>query len=563
MRFKGLFPRQGDRDTLMRHISVNLNGLTPEQRELDEFERCYTCTLYEERYSPWHLNYDPRTGDHIPYEYRKPAFVDPLAKEIVDTLTASIFGHDKFPSINVRSKDMAYSDEALREVEALEGDDLAHLKELSPVEQRAEWRRLSNEHLQKYATSLLSPSVLAPAMMEAARFSLIMGRSLVVFRFSDGKLFLEVINYKWVRNLTRDKANPRKVMGFREQYIFETEDPEDPEKTKRFWHRRDFTDKEEIAYHPVEVKQNEIPKFIKDKGNSHEFAFGFCPAVIVEAPQARSIFHGQLENFKNYTYLTNNVLSGINANMNPQWVLMLDSQPTLGNMEVKRKGGIWVFPNGRSMQNLSPSHEGYSSAREFRRELREELLRACRVENDSSNMNYQSGAAIQIRLNASRNAIGEYRLWFGERSLMQLSEMILNAATLLWHRNDSLLDVRGNIMVPFEDIEFEVYLGWGQIQPITEDDVLKAITNALTAYKGGLVDLEKAVRYIAPMMKIDDVDDMVKRLKAREREFAGLGPEEIYALMQQEAAGSRGKTDIKADVAKPERPKLKDMRQGD
>ena len=95
MKFRGWF--EGS-DELMRKIITRIHGLTKDQQEMEEYDRCYSCQLFNDRYNRWDIKYD-QLGNYIPQDMRKPLYHDPIGKEIIDTVSSFVFGTDKFPSI--------------------------------------------------------------------------------------------------------------------------------------------------------------------------------------------------------------------------------------------------------------------------------------------------------------------------------------------------------------------------------------------------------------------------------------------------------------------------------
>lgn len=549
-KFRGYFE---GKDEIMRRIIVRLHGLPPDLKELEEYEQCYTGHLFADKHVPWSTEYDPYTGNMILEKNRKPYFCDPIGKEIIDTISAFVFGSDKFPSISFKTTKNIYKNEDLVERAIERGDlDEDKLDDLSERELKKLNIRLCNEELQRFALSILTPALLNQPVLEASRLALLMGRSIVVLKAIEGIYYLEVISFKNVRNIVMDDVVPNKIKSFSEMYLFEDINPDDPTKITVFWHRRDFNDKAEILYHPVqEDRFRSLPKdmFWKVK-NKIEHNYGFCPAVIFEAPNARSIFYGQVENIRAYIYMTNNIYAGLRNNMNPQWALLLneDGADDDENYQPRRRGNIWAFANANSLDAITPSTGGYDTAREFRKDLRKDILKSCRID-DIQPSNQQSGEALTIRMAPTLDAIGEYQICFGEKGLLKLCELILNVSILHKNRNEDIL-IRNDSIIPDEPY-YICSLGWGEKMPVTEDTVLKAVTNALTAYKGGLMDLEHAVNYIAPYFNVIDVDDMLKRIREKMVDVVGVeDSQQMFGRLVNKINKSKSNEKIQSEAKK-------------
>lgn len=543
MKYRGWF--EGN-DEIMRKIIIKLHSLSPEQRMLDEYERCYSCHLFDGRAYDWSQDFSDYTGEYIKQDKRKPHFEDPIGKEIIDTISAFVFGSDKFPSIAFKAMQDIYPKEDLFE-RAIDDGTLKEekLKELNDREKKKLKVDLCNDELHKLSSGILTPRLLNLPMLEATRQALIFGHSIVVIKLVDGVFYLEVINFKNVCNLEFHEFIPEKIMKFSEIYLYEDVDKENPTRMANYWFRRDFTEKEEIYYQPIkENSQKGLPSTFRWERNGKKTVkhdLGFCPAILFKAPNGRSLFYGQLENIKNYIYYTNNIYSGTRKNMDPQYAVLFGEEAMIddSNRSPKRKGGIWAFTGAKSIEAISPGSGGYDTAREFRKDLKKDIMKACRVDDVPAN-NQQSGAALTIRLAPTIDAIGEYRICFGEKGLLEVCEMILKIAILQQEKGKEIL-IRNNAIIPKSD-KFICSLGWGEKMPVTEDSIMKAITNSLTAYKGGLIDLEHAVKKIAPFFNVIDIEDMLHKLREKMEDIiGGEDAAQMYGRLVQETEKSNEK----------------------
>lgn len=480
---------------------------------LDEYERCYTGELFCDRGTPWEIEYDAM-GNYIPQSMRKPSFTDHIAKEIVDSVTAQVFGSERFPTINIKTTKDIYKGIDLFKID----DERGEIDEDERVENEQFPTRfkikLCNENLNRLSHAMFNQPLMNPAMIEATRMALIMGKAIVVPKIIDGDFYLEVINYKWVRNLVMDEKIPWKIKSFSEIYQIETVDPKDPLRVETYWRRRDFDEERETLYQDIPVK-NKLMGWIVDKQSEH--GYGFCPAVLFEAPNGRSILAGQVDNIKALTYLTNSILSGIKANMSPQWAVTYPSDgiTNLNNNAPKRTQTIWQFFGATSVQCMAPPMAGYEAAKNYKNDLRKEIMRACRVDNEIPTSNQQSGSALMIRLYPTMDAIGEYRICFGDKGMVRLCNYMLNMAIIENKRKKGSIKTSEGALIPVEN-EFNISLTWGELIPVTEDTVLKAVNNAAAAKSAELVDDERAIAHIERYFGIVDRQDMVKKL-ARER----------------------------------------------
>ena len=522
MKFRGWF--EGT-DEIMRKIIVKLHGLSPDQLELENYDRCYNSKLFDDRKIDWSMMYNQYNGTYINKDFRKPHFQDPIGKEIIDSVSAFIFGSDKFPTIAFKAMSDVYDEDLVER--AIEKGEIESEKvdEMSDIERRNLEVDLCNEELHKFSSGVLTSALLNLPMLDGTRKALIGGYSVAVPKVLEGEYYIDVIHAKNIRNMKMDPVVPNKIISFSEMYMFEDTDPDKPTDKAIFWYRRDFTDKGEIVYKPIkEHSQKGLPesfKWEKDGKKSISHNLGFCPAILLKAPNGRSLFYGQIENIKSYTYLTSNIYNGIQQDMTPQWAVMFDQEAQLNyaNFAPKMRGGMWAFMGAKSLQSIAPSSGGYDSAREFRKELKKDIMKACRLDVTDSADSRESSTSRMMRMAPTMDAIGEYRICFGEHGLQKLCEMIIKIAMILKKRGESIV-IKNGALVPDGD-NFICSLGWGEKMPITEDSIMKAITNSLTAYKGGLVDLEHAVQKIAPFFNVIDVEEMLKKLREKMDDVVG------------------------------------------
>lgn len=510
------------KDALMRKILLNLYGLPPEIQQLDEYERCYSCHLFQDKNIPWDKSYDIR-GQYVPQSMRKPEFVAPIGKQIVDTLSANVFGYDKYPDIVVKTaKDIYDGVDVIEKAIEFGYLDQEDVDGLSDKQLRSLRMKMVNEFTQRFAQAILTQTALNPAMLDGTRKALIMGQSIVVYKFVNMILCTEVINMKYVRNLVFHKQIPGKLESFTEIYRYQDKDPENPTKTTSFWYRRDFDSVKEVEFFPIKDGGSEAHamrqtwKANPDRTFKHDL--GWCPAVLLQTNDGQSVFYGQVDNIKSYAYLINNLLNGLRANMHPQWAALMKSDDDLNsNQAPKHAGGIWMMHGVESLQCISPGAAGYAEARELSKELRKDILKGCRVE-DASPSNYQSGIALTIKMAPSMDAIGEYRISFGECGLLPLARMILETCIVM-HQRGVDLKLPEDILIPTE-INCSIRLSWGPLQPVTEDTISKAIINAATAKSAKLVDKVHAAQKVATYFDVTNLADMLRNIEDESRDDA-------------------------------------------
>jgi len=516
MRYYGYNKGSGE---IMREIVVKLHGLSKEQKIKEDYDRCYSGSLFSDVSLPWDTEYDS-IGQYIPQARRKPSFENPIGKEIIDSFASGIFGADKFPSILVKTFKDIYPSTDLIQV-AIEKGELKQEKvdEMTDYQKKMLKIRLCNDELARLASSILTKSFLNPKMLEAARYGLIQGTTIVFAKVKSGIFFLEVIDTKNITRIKMSDDRPDRIESFTEMYLYNDVDPRDPTQKTTFWYRRDINQQEEVVYFPIiEREANGLPEkfdWKKDEKLSAVHEMGFCPAALFEAPLGRSIFYNLIGNIKNYSYFTNSIMTGLRMNMVPRWAVLFDQDGALidQNFTPKKANEMMAFVGAKSIQAITPGTAGFDTGMEFEAQMKAKIMKACRVfpEISQSATSQKTGKAVAYTVMPEIEALGEYQVLFGDKSMVQLCEMLIEMMVILNNRGEDVM-LRTEAMIP-ELFNCIVSLGWGPNLPVTEDTILAAVTTALTAYKGGLIDLETAVRHIAPYFNIIDTDEMVKKLK--------------------------------------------------
>lgn len=518
-------------DDLERRIIIKLHGLDKYERQIEDFERCYDNTLFRHLNREWDKVWDKYSGTKISQKNRKPLFSENIGKEIVDTLSSFIFGSDKFPKIVYKTNKDLYKKTNLID-RAIENGDVEEdcLKDKSKKEKIKLEKKLSNNEINKLFNEIINIDRLKKACLEAARKSFIHGKSYVVPKFLDGELYFEVLNSKYIKKVKYHDLIPNKIISLSEFYLFEKDDIESPTGKSNYWHRRDFNEKEECVYYPIkENSQDGLPESFtwkKDKNKTIEHGFNYCPAVkFYFNENERSIFYGQLDNIKQLSFLTSDIFSGFRKHSEPQLVVLEnESESTLGsqadqvNRGHKPKGTLWFFKNVKDVKTLQLSDGAFDSPRAFRLEIKKSILETLRLIEVTQDKNEKTATEVNARFSPTLDAIDEYRLYLGSECLMKLIDMICDMILTLHSKNFDF-NIKQDVVFP-ESNMFSIHLHWGEKLPVTEDTIMKAITNALTAYKGGLIDLEHAVRKIAPFFKVMDIDELLDKLREVAEEVA-------------------------------------------
>ena len=257
-------------------VSGPTNHMSRRQIELDHYWRYYRCSNYEGRKYDWngkeavgHLERDviahkghippgfyDAGGAMIPLQFRKPSAPYYLAKVVVNRFTSLLFSKKRHPQIE--------SDDPLTE----------------------DWLAGFAEETRLWAN-----------MIRARTYGGAMGSVGLGFKFVKGKPFVEVHDPRWSKPTFSDRdlltvKKFEKLYQFTEQVLNkETREWEDA----WFWYRRVIDEKRDIVWPKVLVEANETPAWDRERSQTVEHNFGFCPIVWIQNQQVDDDLDGDAD----------------------------------------------------------------------------------------------------------------------------------------------------------------------------------------------------------------------------------------------------------------------------
>lgn len=482
-----------DPESVTRNIFIKAYGMTAEQKRMQRYQDCYHGRLFDQpgRRFDWGCKWDVN-GYQLSRKMWKPLCIPSIAKEIIHTHEAYLFGEDKFPTINVTK----------------EGVD-------------------NNTEIQEYADNLFLKSGLKSKMQEMCIEVLQLKECPVVFWFYNGKPMIRVLDRKWCK-ITRNDNDPDEIMSLTEQYLME-EEPKNPwDEKKEYWFRRQINQTNWTEWKvPVDKNEDEIPEFKPAFITFDvEHNLGFCPAVMFEIPQA--VFSDEIvNNIEGYIEFYNDIKSGIIKNMDPQRAILIDEDDMSldggeEDSEPLQRGALWKL-KGRSLVDFAAQTAGYETALKLLEKEREEILRACFVISIPAD-NEQSGKALAMKMAPQYAAILKYRSCIGD-GLIELCEKLLKAINII-NPTEFLTDSELLKIPDYKNVQ--ISLDWGDVFPVTEDSKAKMIDNASAAHRDGMISMRLMQRYIIPLFGQDDIEDEIRQIE-EEREANRLNQVRLLA----------------------------------
>lgn len=232
---------------------------------------------------------------YVPLKLRRPSAPYRLARVVVNSFTALLFGQGRWPLVR------AHGDPATED----------------------------------FAQALEREANLRTTMIRARAVGGSVGTVGLSWRYYEGKPRVQVHNgkhlcvHEWA---DREALVPSHVS---ELYTYADEAWDEDRKrfvVKWFWYRRDWTEVADILFHPIEYDRNEDPEFVIDEQRSFFHGDGICHFVWIQnlPEDEESEIDGQpdyaelYESFESIDVLKSVVVRGATLNLDPTLVLKLD-----------------------------------------------------------------------------------------------------------------------------------------------------------------------------------------------------------------------------------------------
>ena len=281
-------------------------------RELDRKEQFFTCTHhdfkqydFDGRYiRPGQPTSVPFVGPdeapfYVPLKMRRPSNPYRLARVIVNAFTTLLFGFNRWPKL----------------------------------------KALGDDRTEGYAEAIAKASRLRSKFIQARNLGGSTGTVGLSWRFVQGKPRVDVHNAKhlFVSEWTdRDDLIPSYVS---QVYRYPQDEFDQVEKKyvrNWYWYRRDWTDREEVAYHSILYRPNEDPDWQNNVAKAIKHPFGVCPFVWIQNVPTDEIdgecdYEGLFENFEEIEAVWSVVTTGAKKNLDPTLILKVDENAMAQN----------------------------------------------------------------------------------------------------------------------------------------------------------------------------------------------------------------------------------------
>ena len=501
---------------IMRNIARL--GMSPRQQELNRMWAAYRGQQYAARRVDWDGRertegidaeaiatagflppgfYD--AGSTFPIKYRRPATPYHLRKVIPDRFTGLLFSERRHPSLRV------------------EGD----------------------AQSEDYIRALADVARLWPAMIQARTYGGAMGTVAVGFQFTKGKPVVEVHDPRWCIPTFKDRFT-LKLEKIEKRYQFPV-DEQNPEtgawEQVAYWYRRVIDEEKDVLYKPLKVEDEE-PRW--EPAEEVEHGLGFCPVLWVQNLPVQDDIDGDpdvmgIEDLcEQIDALLSQASKGVLANCDPTLRIITDydlSQISKGSDNALK------LPAGSSADYMEMTGTGPKAALDLADKLRTLALEVAQCVLDHPDTAQRTATEVERAYSSMLSKADILREQYGQKCILPLMEMMVEAVKILNQpRRTEQGIVRQVVELPpridaQEDGTVEraarelgpggtLMLVWPGYFAPTLADAEMATRAAASANAAGLLDKQHAVAFIAPHFGVENVKDVLSKVKKEADELA-------------------------------------------
>lgn len=550
------FPRSAE--VRQKLYAGGAKGVSHRYRRLDRLDAFYKCLEYEHHQVGW----DGSPADQfetispqvvVPIGFTQPAN-DKTVKQkrptaplrltpmVVDRFTGLLFSKDRTPKVEV------------------EGDADAQ-DFLGAVFKKARFWR---------------------TMYQARTYGGSMGSVLVTCQLRKGRFSFTAHSPKFVHDVIWADPDLKIPAGVLIQYIFmkeievldsKTGMPLGKTKPVPYLYRRIIDEQWDVIFEPKQVTGSELPDLRPDMTLSYEHKLGRFPGVWIQNLPSDdeldgiSDCEGAYQMFETIDRQVAQSNKGLLQNQDPTLVISRDKRLVQMGAPLKKGSDNAIdVGQGGTAEYLEIGGSGISAARDFVKDLKQSAMdkvQCVAADPEKVSGAAQSAKAIEYFYAPMLEKASRLREQYGE-GVELLAEIVLDLART-W--SDPLL-YPGNVKavkfdLPQKVVELDedpenpnpdegarvvmvnrhpgeggiIALTWGAFFQKTPQDVQTMIGVIAAAYQAELIDQETAVRKVAKLLEIEDVDALLRRVREesetrkdeRAQQMAelwpGMGPE--------------------------------------
>lgn len=453
----------------------------------------------------------PLAGMYVPLRARKPNIKDNIAKEVVNGFTSYIFGHRKFPKLDVKTDDPDLKEQVLAYYEDLIKKSRLHLK-----------------------------AILARTYCGS------MGSVVLVLNYTGATPIIDVYDARFCVPLWADKRNAI-LAAIEIRYPLKTEEiiitddgnktaPQTMKYNQTIWERRVITMTSDTLYQSridrdakAEV---ENPKWII-QGEPIKFDYGFVPALWIqngierETMDGVSDYAGEMDDIDEVNRLGSAADKSIFANMDPTLVVGLSPEDLRKQQGqgIRKGNGIAITVGEQgSASYLEIKGDGIRLGLDRANDIRSRIYKICHyVPLDAEKMQAltaQSGVSMKTLLSEMFSKLDIDRVIWGE-VILNILDMFATMQSKGQTVTSKVVKVFKRIFGQLEDVQklpapqgdYTIDLVWGDyIEPTrTEQKEVVDMATELTGGGSAIIDDQTAVELVSKVLPVNP--DQVRKNK--------------------------------------------------
>lgn len=364
--------------------------------------------------------------------------------------------------------------------------------------------------------------------IHARRYGGACGAVAVGFKFVRGVPYVEVHDPRWCF-VELGEDDGQTVVKFEKRYMYPREErnPDGLLETRWYWYRRLIDNMADVTWHGVPAGEGE-PEWTKYEARTIEHGLGFVPVVWVRNTDVEDELDGTpdadmvVDQVHAIDMLQSQAFRGTIANLDPTLKVKTDKE--MGPDLRKGSDNAIVLGAGDDAGYMEITGAGIKLAMELSQKYREQALETARCVLDN-NMHGPARTASEVNQNYSSmlEAADELREQWGENGVKRLLNLVLRAVRVLANptpkkRSDGVTEIvkqviklPGNPQLGTGD---DLELVWPPYEKLSVADSSDAVTSAVAAKQGGLIDSRTATQAVAPYFGVEDVDTVARKAQA-------------------------------------------------
>lgn len=484
-----------------------LNTLLGNKQDVDYPERALRIFLltrvlkgqiYNHLKYPFHEEYSGSGANatYVPLRQRRPSVRMNLCKIAVDDSVSLLFGEDHFPK-------MACNDETTK----------------------------------KTLECLIKSTHLNLKMMEAATIGSV-GSVVILFKIYNGCVHWEVKNTQFLTPIFNPE-NPEELIKLREARklkgdVLQAMGYNVESDKEMYWFVREWDQLNENIYLPYSLSDAKEKNFKPaiDTQNSKQHNLGFVPAIwIKNLPNDDDIdgqctFEEAIDTNIELDYQLSQAGRGLKYSSDPK--LVIKTSDGVSPLVDPAKNAIVVEPDGDAKM-LEINGNAAKTVLEYAEGLRKFALESIHGNrSDADKLSAaQSGKAMELMNQSLIWLVERLRITYGDCGLLLLLKMVIKANQVYPLLIDDEIIPKNKL-----NSKAKLSLSWPAWYSPTSSDKQQLANSLKTFRDAGNISQETAVKSIASVFDIENVEDEINKIKSEQAEFNEQNQPKVSELKQ-------------------------------